>query len=1172
MSRTEHLDIAEEYLKLSRALGRNTESDIADAFVVSEKGDKAKALGILAGIDTPMARSAALMVVTHNDDAQAALNWIGETGSGIEDMDSDGKYTALSHQLQLGQWDAARDTVDALDDCDLSNTPVLCHMTAITHLLRTVPVELRDLVLNQLPLQPAQFPLADDGESIEARRRAREYFVRAAEVARQLGCAKAARIDDEYALWLELRDPDRRDDGKRKLQDSLRDTKRSLRLVHLGLQFGFDLDIEAIEQEIVREIALHGGMTLDAAMARFALVFRQKTPEQAATYIARHRNELARFLDKKSMQFLEIELLSRSGQAEMATERLDALLAEGLSGVEEDRLRRVIVEAQGTDPIEARRQQFAQTGSLGDLANLVDELERQNDWDELSGYAETLFQRTRSLQDAERLTIAWGNAHKSERVVTFTRENVDLLAQSKNLQMVYCWALYHQGELLEARRELSRLDDEPDHPNYRALLVNLAIGLGDWSSLSAYLSFECQQKQKRSAEDLLRSAQLALHLGSPNAEELLFAAAAKAGDDAALLAAAYTLASSGGWEDKPGVHQWLHRAAELSGDDGPIQKMSLQDVLDRKPEWDRRESETWDLLSRGEIPMFMAAQALNRSLVDLMLFPALANQSKIDPRRRGLIPTYSGKMQAVSPEFEATVGIDYTALLTLGFLNLLDQTLDAFSEVYLPHSTLAWLFEEKQKVTFHQPSRIRDAHRIRGLLATDSLQRFKPQAVPDSDLSALVGDELAHLIAEAKNQSGTDHTQRVVVRSSPVHSIGSLMGEEADLTAHADVLSSCQAVVDKLRQKGQITGEEAKKATDYLRLHEKPWPNQPEIADDASLYLDDLAMSRLLHLGMLDKLKSAGFIAIASPREVDEVNHLIAYEANSDKVNEVIDRVREAVTAKIECGKIKLGARRRFEGADDPLSKDHPSISILALANECDLILIDDRFLNQHANIENDNAQAKIVCTLDLLHALESTNELSRQEYFEYRTLIRRAGYSFVSMDEEELSAHLDAAGLAQGKLIETAELRAIRENLLQVRMSTWLQLPKEAAWLDALLETFIRVLKRQWSDTADIGQARARCDWILDQVDVRGWAHRLAAEGGANLVKNGRVAHLMLLLSAYGDIAPDSRAQFWEWIEERLLVPIKEEAPDLYDQIVDLHRQQIAYFAHTDLDRTDAE
>ncbi len=332
------------------------------------------------------------------------------------------------------------------------------------------------------------------------------------------------------------------------------------------------MDLEAVEREIERQIALHGGITQDAAIARFALAFTQKSPEDVANYIARYRDELAKFFDKKWMQFLQIEMLSQAGLSERAKECLDILVGEGLSEAEESRLQRIIAEAEGTNPVEARREQFKKTDSLGDLVILVEELEARGEWDGLCKYGEILFERTRSLHDAERLAKALSNTQKHERLVEFLKANSGLLAQSKNLQMLYCWSLYNEGALLEARSELSKLSGERDNQNYRALQVNLGIALGDWSSLTAFVANECLEKDKRSAQELIRAALLALHLGSPDAKELTFSAAEKGNDDAGVLAAAYFLASSAGWEGDAEVFQWLNKAAALSGDDGPIQK------------------------------------------------------------------------------------------------------------------------------------------------------------------------------------------------------------------------------------------------------------------------------------------------------------------------------------------------------------------------------------------------------------------------------------------------------------------------------------------------------------------------------------------------------------------------------------------------------------------------
>ncbi|MGB0683982.1 MAG: PIN domain-containing protein [Magnetovibrionaceae bacterium] len=1165
-------ELAEEYFGHAKRLTACPEIDIAEAFIVSQKGDKGAALKILASIDSPLARSAALMVVAHHDGAEGALDWLKDTGINSDTLDSDGKSFLFNQQLELARWDAAVGTLGSLSDQDLANTPALHHTAAITCLLRAVPAEFRSLVVKQLPLDSANFPLASDAPSIEAREAALSRFSEAAEIERQLNCPGIASLDDEYALWLELRNPGTAQTGRKRLEDKLRDPETALQLVPLGLQFGIKFDLKAVEQEIEQNIALNGGITPEAAIARFALAFTQESPKDVAGYVERHYDDLSRFLGEKSLGALQIEALSRAGMPDKAEQRLSLLLEGGLSEEDEARLRSIIAEASGADPVELRMEQFKQTSALNDLVALVDELQAQENWHELCEFGEILFQRTRSVADAERLAIAFTNAQASGPLVEFLKPLPDLRQQSKNLQMPYCWALYNEGHLLDARSELAKLSDAPDDRNYRALTVNLGIALGDWPSLSAYVAAEYQARDNRSAVELIQTAQLAHHLGSPRARDLTFAAATKGDEDPSVLAAAYNLAATAGWEDDETVAQWIQKAAELSGKSGPIQRMTLKEFADRKPEWDRRESETLQMLGRGDTPMFLAGEALNRTLVNFMLFPALANLSERDPRRRGAIPAYSGQRRPLELDTATTkVGIDATALLTLSFLNLLDVALDAFDTVCLPHSTLIWLFEEKQKAAFHQPSRIRDAHQVRAMLATNSLEKLVPSFVADSDLSAQVGDNLAMLIAEAEKVREEDEAQHIVVRPSPVHRLGSLTGEEADLTEHASVITSCLAVVEKLRQKGQITADEEKKARAYLQLHEKPWPQQPDISDSAVLYLDDLSITNFLHLGVLDKLKAAGFTPVASPTEVSDSDALISYESNSAKVIEAIERIRGGLNSRIESGKITIGRQRKLDQPDEQLVANHPTVGALALAGACDAVIIDDRFVNQHANIDEGAGKAAILSTLDVLDGLVSAGAITPDQRMEYRTLLRRAGYFFIPVSDEELTQHLNACSVSDGELSETAELKAIRENLLRVRMSDWLQLPKEAPWVDSTIRDFIFAMRGQWKSGADLARVKVISDWIVDQIDIRGWAHRLGADVADDIVKTCRGAHILLLLTPPVDTPEDVKDAYWEWLEGSVLAPIKEQFSDLYEWIIERQKQQIAELADMDLDQGDA-
>lgn len=1158
-------------MQLAKAIGGSPETRLAEAFIFSQKGDKAAALQVLAGIDSDSSRSAGLMVIAHHDGAEGALRWMNDAGYTVGDLDSDGKSFLLTHQLQLGYWDQAAQTVGALFETDFARTPVLHHLTALTRLAPAVPVEFRAVVLAQVPFEAQNFPLASDSGAMDTRRAAHKHFLQAAEIAKQLACPRAARTDDEYALWLELRDPAESAHGKIRLADKLRDPDTALGFVHLAIQFGIKLDLSAVERDIERSIAVNGAVTIDAALARFALAFTQPTPEEAANYIARHHNQLATHIDTELMQYRQIELLSRASLVDRANEVLNRLLEEGIPAERERSLRRIISEAQGRDPIESRKAQYETTKSLGDLINLVAELEAHQRWDDLCEFGRRLFEETRSLNDAERLVSALNNSHRSEALVAFSKENSDLLSQSKYLRMSYAWALYHEGALLESRAALADLSDDVGSQNYRALQVNLGIGMGDWASLTAYIASEYRNRDDRSAHDLIGAAQLALNVGSPHARDLVFEAAAKADDDSAALAAAYFVATSAGWEDDPQVFQWLEKAANMSGDDGPLQRMSLKDLFDRKPEWDRRESQTWRLLAQGQIPIFLAAESLNRTLIDLTTFPALANLAVIDPRRRSTIPAYSGKR--VPLKFDVSgkaVALDATALLTLSFLKLLDVALDAFETVYIAHSTLGWLFSERHKASFHQPTQIADAHKVRDCLATGVLAKFIPSTAASSDLAAQVGDELVAMIAEAEKVRNGNDTQHVVVRSAPVHRLSSLMQEEADLSAHAAVLSSCLAVVAKLKQKGAITAVEEKRARAYLQLHEKPWPNQPDIADGATLYLDDLAISYLLHLGLLGKLKGAGLTAVASPTEVSKADALLSYERISDEVKEVIERVRASLKLRIETGHVRVSRRRRLDQVGDRSAPEHPTVGIISAASNCDAVVVDDRFVNQHASVDNGGTLTSVLSTLDLLDALAAAGVISDDDRLEYRTQLRRAGYFFVPVTVDELERCLRESTVAEGNVVETAELKAIRESVLRVRMSDWLQLLEEAYWLDGTLKAFVRALRSQWVDGADIEEITARSNWLVSQIDIRGWAHRLVPENADNVVRIGRAAHILLLLTLPTGVQQGVVDAYWNWVEQRILAPIKEQFPEMYEWLVNWYRRYIAEMAETPLSEGD--
>ena len=545
----------------------------------------------------------------------------------------------------------------------------------------------------------------------------------------------------------------------------------------------------------------------------------------------------------------------------------------------------------------------------------------------------------------------------------------------------------------------------------------------------------------------------------------------------------------------------------------------------------------------------------------MTIIPAFQNLDEADARRRRVIPAFSGRRVTQHMELACSVAMDSTALLTLAFLDVLDTALEALGSVWIPHCTMAWLFEERQRVAFHQPRMVREARAIRDLLARDRLRRFVSTSPADPDLVSEIGEELAELIAEAEaHYDCAQNIQHVVVRSAPVYLTSSLMQEEADLTAHAHVLTSCVAVLDKLQEKGQLTVADERRARSYLDQHEKEWPDQPAIPDCAVVYLDDLATSYFLHLGLLDKLSPCELTAVVSSSTLRQTNELLAYESISGKVSDVIDRIRHAVEQGIVSRKVRVGRNDATDDSEEMRMSEHPTVAVTKLASECDAIIVDDRFINQNESIQSDAGRSTpVFTTVDLLSALRSNDLISSEVFSEYLTLLRRAGYMFVAISEMELSYQLESAPVKIGRLVETAELKATRESILSARMGDWLRLPKEEAWLRSTMETLGQVLTKIWTTASNIAGAPLRADWMFSHLDIRGWTQSFSKDKHGFVEKLGPLVYYFMMLTPPSGATDEAKKRYWSWLEERVLKPMKEREPDSYDALLEVYRRHLA-------------
>ena len=976
-------------------------------------------------------------------------------------------------------------------------------------------------------------------------------------VAKSLGLPGIAGLTGDKALWLRLVDSELIVEARRELVESLSEPSTFLRRLGFALQFGVDIDLEWAEREVDRQSALSGDLSSDAAFARFALALSKGSHAAVAAYLNEHREQLFRHLDPRGLYFVEIEMLANAGQTAKAEERLEEAKSRGLLESDVARLRRELAETDGGDPISERLAAYEKNRTIVDLRLLVDAYEDAGDWQKICEYGTTLLEISGDLADVRRLVIALYNCERHDEAITVMETFPALFGRDDQMLLLRAQTLYEFGRLTDALTALNELRQANDSPEARQLQINLAMVSGDWESLQGFVETEWIARSNRTAMDLLRAGQIAVHIGAGRAIELVRKAVERSPDDPNVLVGCYHLATTAGWEVDLEAHVWMQRAVELSGGDGPVQMVSIGELFERKPDWERQESKVWGQLEMGDIPIFVAGQLLNRSLLSLYLMPALSNMEEPDVRRRSLVYAFSGARgkHKVQPK---VIAMEATALVTTEFLALLEICINSFESIIIPHSTLGWLLGEKARILFHQPSRVVAARELRKLIADGNLHVFDGSIVPQEELVNEVGPSLAALIANASSSEHSDTRQRLVVRGGPIHRADSLMEEEANLGAYQDYLCSGSRVVDKLVHKGILTRHEAEEARGALIVRELPWPNEPEVADGAIIYLDGLATSHLQFLGLLPRLYRADVTVFVARSVVDEADALISYDVKANDVVSIVDRLRLRLREGLESGRIRLGvaARDVDDGGTGHVSS-HPTVDMLRLVADADVGVVDDRSINQHASIALESGGRPLLTTMDLLDLLVERGAISEDRRQDALTTLRRANFALTPLTAGELNSFFVNATVRDGVLEETGELKAVREGVESVRMCNVLQSPKELAWLNGLTQACLSSLEEQWKDGFDEVTAIARSDWLIELSDVRRWTHRLDED--VEQMKERYRSWVLVLMMLPATQPHSVKEAYWRWFDLRVLGPLQEEEPDTYRSLVEWAREHVA-------------
>ena len=1134
---------------------------IVDALIVELEGDPDGAIRILRDHDDPDSRTTVFALLVRSRGANIALEMYADAidGADVRYLTAVGWKIWAGCMAESGRWQEAAQRLAEFDGT-WSEAPALALVEGIINAQLLLPEERRSLTYDThlyLGITPSQ------GKQAEvAHKRATACIEIAQSGLQEIEGTGLERTVSDWSRWLRLMNPkeDNVQDAHVEIRNDLESDDPDVTLIVFAWAFGVSFNLEPLRRYLAGREKL-GGLNEDELRAECLLSWTamnssEMTCRDFVAYLEANQTRIAGTMPVNLLMAMRIDALLRDNQVERA--RAILLERDGdLDEVEAARFSAMIDALDGVDPRERFERAYRDTGSVVDLQNLVGCLQESDDREALLPILQELVLRQRTVANAMNLVACLSNRpfFNHHRVVDFLDTNSDLVEQSLDLQTAKAWALFHIGRLSDAQELNDQLLSGPQATHALSLDINIAVVSGEWERLPAIVAREWPRRDGHIAETLLALAQVAGHQGRSPDQALALAklAANKAPDDARVLAASYWLHFQLG-RDEEADPTWLSRAFELSSaDDGPLWSVDFRTVVTKwMPERRERLAEIEEKWLGGEIPTGIAASLLNVPLTHLLTQIPATNADSADRRMSGLVPVVFGGRPSVELEGDWAVGLDITSILVLHYLDLLESVFEVFQRIKLAPDVMPCLFQEQDRVRFHQPSRVRDGQQVRTLYNRQRLRvAADPGTLPRS-ISEEVGRGLAALLQAARNHGGK------VVCVLPIHRPDSLMEKEADTTEWNDLIISVPDLCRLLHLRGSIDVETHERAQLFLRSQGQVERGSLETSTlDGTIYLDGLALSYLQDAKVLDRIAVAGLDLRIHPDIFRHMDELARAGHSGEDLAAKIDRIRHILRNAVESGKASYLSRQG--DLEDPVLNRNDQFtatrSLLAAAAECDALCIDDRFINTNerfAVTEEVKRTLPIACVLDILRCLAGRGHLSPEHLWTAWHKLRSGGFVFIPFDADELVHWLKTTPVENGQLTEGAELRAIRQSMVRA-ITLGLTNPAETFALFAeATQTCVATIRTLWRDESlTVESAGILSDWI--------WRHLVFNTLGdhRNVEKENRQTwnrESMLRRVGVALLPPDiesreRRISYSDWADESVLQPLRQANSNLIEE-----------------------
>ena len=1147
----------------SSLLDWEPESDlrILDALMMAAEGDSSGAMRMLRDDDDdPEARSVLLGIQMRSEETEAALAWCRD----VRPNETPSYFTDLGWRnwalcLAKGrEWEIAAEGLASLAS-QLAWPPALAMTEGMVNAALLLPTERRMLVLEGEPTYAGIAPsVAASAKGRHAR--ALECFDYA-EKQMPTNADQVRMWSAAWRTWLELMDPDANAASKARqavCERLERGGEGCVRLVSLAWSFGISFDDSALRQYLRRREKL-GGLGDEDQLAECLLNQRSMESAEFAEYVERRIDRLDRILQKPVTTAMLFEALLNNGQVERAR----ALLEKRSEFVDQQvisRMETALKAAGGGDPRTRLEKLYRESGNAVDLRNLIEHLKTVRDREALGPLVYQMFTHEPTLENAREVVGFLSLPPTDHRsIVAFLEAYPAIVEQCEDTKSALAWGLFHVGRVHEARAINEELLYDREEPNDLSLSVNIAVVTGDWEQLAAIVDREWPHRMKHEPNVLIMLARIANEGGQSRerAAELARLAAEKAPEDPHVLIAAHMIHVQLGLDEKADP-RWLGAALAHSSEQGPLWQADLQMVAsDWLPRMRERNEDIERKLLEGALPIAVAAGGLNTPLSRLLLDEGQVGLR--DGRSRPLVPITSGLRNRVDLQHEWTVGMDATTIMVLARIGLLDEVLDSLGQVKVAPDVMGCLFNERAAVRFHQPVRVEEARRLRRLIDQGRIKVVEHPFQTPSDLVEEVGSDLAVLLEASREEHG------VVICALPIHKAQSLMEELANTSGYDDLILSPADLLAMAYDAGRVDSDQHEYAkTVMASLGQVANEEHSQSLPDGPIHLDSVALSYLQSARVLEPIANGGLDLRIHTDLAEETKAIVEAGEAGDELAEAVEGIRDSLRRAMEFGTVSLLPRtpeRSEQGVWSTPTVDSIEALIFG-SSEYDALCVDDRSLNRHPICEGpDGQKVPIVCVLDLLRYLRGLRVIGEERYWTARHNLREAGFAFVPIEAEELTRHLLATRFSGDQMLESGELRVIRQTVNRFDSLGLLKGEEARTLSEGMARACVEVIRNLWiDDSISVEVAAALSNWIWSRLPVTTYlAWKGPPEGKSPTPLEEFVSgRLGLPLVAPMMESVERRSAYRQWLEWTVISPVRSASVELVEHATSHIRRTI--------------